>query len=472
MSQSQKSVVSLLREFSIPLIAGVFTALVAANLAPAAYDYWFGAGHDTPHWELPGHFALFGHHLTLHFLVNDVFMVFFFGIATKEIVESCLPGGNLNPLRKAMNPLFATLGGVIGPVGVFFGALYLAMELGFFPADADPALLRKGWGIPTATDIALAWLVARAVFGKGHPAINFLLLLAVADDGIGLGIIAVFYGDPSQPAEPAWLGLVLLAMAIAFSLRKAKVQAWQPYVFAAGPVAWCGLMLAHLHPALALVFVVPFLPGPKRDTGLFAEQDEVDLALPDAHAHSALHHFEHSMKAFVDFGLFFFAFANAGVAFSGIGPMTWIILGSLVIGKTLGITLFGILGAKLGFPLPERMGLRELVMAGFVASLGLTVALFVSGAAFPTNALFQGQAKMGALFSGFVGIAAIVLGRVLGMSKGVGATQAAPSAESAGDGAPIRSWNASEVPGALPSSRTPPASAEQRGEHARTKPQR
>jgi hypothetical protein len=48
---------------------------------------------------------------------------------------------------------------------------------------ARPILCRR-WGIPTATDISLAWLVAVAVFGKGHPAVAFLLLLAVADDGV------------------------------------------------------------------------------------------------------------------------------------------------------------------------------------------------------------------------------------------------------------------------------------------------
>jgi NhaA family Na+:H+ antiporter len=175
---------------------------------------------------------------------------------------------------------------------------------------------------------------------------------------------------------------------------------------------------AHLHPALALVFIVPFLPGPKRDTGLFAEQDEVDLGMADpSHAeHSPLHLFEHHLKAFVDFGLFFFAFANAGVVFDDIGPMTWIILGSLVVGKTVGITGFGLLGRAIGFPLPDRMGVKELAMAGFVAALGLTVALFVCGAAF-TDPSLLGQAKMGALFSGFVGLAAIAIGRALGMGR-------------------------------------------------------
>ena len=121
---------------------------------------------------------------------------------------------------------------------------------------------------------------------------------------------------------------------------------------------------------------------------------------------------ETDTKFFVDFGLFFFAFANAGVEFAGIGPMTWLILGSLVIGKSIGITALSVLASKLGFALPDRMGMKHLVMAGFIASLGLTVALFVAGAAFPDAGL-QGQAKMGALFSGLAGIVAVVAGRVL-----------------------------------------------------------
>jgi len=450
---NKKSFVNLLQEFSIPLIAGVFVALAAANLAPEAYQYWFGAGHDAKHWEVPGHFAIFGHHLTINFLVNDIFMVFFFGIAAKEIAEACLPGGSLNPFKKALNPLCATIGGVVGPVAVFFGAAYFAFQAGMFPEAYSWAEVSKGWGIPTATDIALAWLIARTVFGKGHPAINFLLLLAVADDALGLGIIAIFYGDPAYPAEPAWLGLVALGMAVAFAMRRMDVNKWQPYIFIAGPIAWSGLILAHLHPALALVFIVPFLPPPKRDTGLFVKADEVDQDHLNEE-HSPLHQFEHSMKGFVDFGLFFFALANAGVAFGGIGPMTWIIFGSLVVGKTIGITGFAWLAIKLGLPLPDRMGMKELVMAGFIAALGLTVALFVSGAAFPANADLQGQAKMGALFSAGVAIAAIVLGRAFGLSKTE--SSVSPDASPAPDQhhpqhdeSPSRQ-NPDALPGALP----------------------
>jgi len=424
LSSNKKGLVNFLQEFSIPLIAGVFAALLAANLAPDFYHHWFGEIHHGPddggdhHDVFSLGFSLFGHEVGLLFLVNDLFMVFFFGVAAKEITEAALPGGSLNPIKSAISPLLATLGGVLGPVGAFFGLLLLwhGMAPESFPEGTPlwgEASLSKGWGIPTATDIALAWLVARAVFGKGHPAINFLLLLAVADDAIGLGIIAIFYGDPANPARPEFLGLVVLGMAVAFALRKMKVNNWIPYIAIAGPISWAGLMLAHLHPALALVPIVPFLPGPKQDTGMFTEGDEIDHG--HAHGdHSPLHMFEHQLKLFVDFGLFFFAFANAGVELAGIGPMTWIILGALIIGKTIGIAFFGVLGGLIGFKLPKGMGFKELVMAGYIAALGLTVALFVAGAAF-TDPAMQGQAKMGALFSGFVGITAIMIGRMIGL---------------------------------------------------------
>lgn len=433
-------VVNFIQEFSIPLIAGVFVAVVFANVNNHVYhglvhkplyelhtvfdDAHHGEAHsekahqgeqdshaakehhsDDHHGEEhiagkaeSGDHGGLAHFLALHFLVNDIFMVIFFGIAAKEITEACLPGGALNPVSKAINPLLGTLGGVLGPVGVFFA----------LNAVIGTAAWSNGWGIPTATDIALAWLVARLVFGAGHPAVSFLLLLAVADDAIGLGIIAIAYPDPLNPTVWANALLILPAMGIAYGMRRMKIKVWWPYVFIAGALSWYGLFSAHLHPALALVFIVPFIPGPNVDLGLYTGDDSDD----DHHAHSPLEQFEHDNKLFVDFGLFFFAFANAGVPFADVNNLTWIILGALAIGKTVGITFFSYLGVILGFPLPERMGLKELSLAGLVAGIGLTVALFVAGQAY-TDVGAQGAAKMGALLSGGITFLAIFLGKVM-----------------------------------------------------------
>lgn len=358
--------INRLREFSIPLVLGVVTALFWANMNKTSYLHCIGQN------------LVAG--CSLHFITNDLFMVLFFGIAAAEITKSTLPGGDLNPLKKAANPLLATAGGVLGPIAVY---LLLNRLLGM-------PQLQRGWGIPTATDIALAWLGARAVFGARHPAVSFLLLLAVADDAIGLAIITIFYPDPHQPFTPVWLLATAAGMLIAWSLRRLHVHSYWPYLLLGGGLAWLGLSKAHLHPALALVFIIPFLPATTRTNQRLFEETTLKCSALDA--------FGNDWKATVDIGLFMFGLTNAGVTFSTVGITTWLVLASLLVGKTIGIYSFGQLGRLAGFKLPTGMRHRDLLVAGMVAGTGFTVALFVAGEAF-TDPLLQGAAKMGAMFS-------------------------------------------------------------------------
>ena len=371
--------INLLREFSIPLLAGVVVALIWANLDPSGYH----AFNTAP--------ALYG--LSFHFIANELFMVLFFGIAAVEITQSCLPGGALNPATKAVNPLLGTLGGVLGPIIVFLGlnALMGSPEYS------------NGWGIPTATDIALAWLAARIVFGATHPAVSYLLLLAVADDAIGLIIITIFYPNPNMPTEPLWLLLTGAGMATAYLMRRCHLLSYWPYILAGGTLSWTGLHQAHLHPALALVFIIPFLPRAKEERkGLFEE---------DLRDRTPLSRFEQEWKVFVDCGLFIFSLSNAGVEFSNVGVVTWLILAALVAGKTIGIFGFGLLATRLGFDLPHGMKQRDLLLAGLIAGTGFTVALFIAGEAY-TDPIIRGAAKMGALFSLVAAISGIIIGRL------------------------------------------------------------
>ena len=403
-----RRVLPLIQEYSLPLIFGVFAGLVFGNLDQHLY-------HELVEFHPLGeHTEIFGHPLTIHFLINGVFMVFFFGIAAKEITDSVLPGGALNPIRTAINPLMGTLGGVFGPAG-----LYLLLTYVFYGGGENFSVVANGWAIPTATDIALAWLVARLVFGQGHPAVNFLLLLAVADDAIGLGIIAIFYPDPHLPVNPEWLLLTAAGMGVAWGMRRLHVRSWIPYIAVAGVLSWLGMAIAHIETALGLVPIVPFLPSnvdganaARTDSGSMEEHHR-------DHSHSTLEQFEHHLKLPVDFGLFFFAFVNAGVTFGAINEVTLIVLASLIVGKTVGIALFSIAGTWVGFPLPYGMSARHLVVAGLIAGMGLTVALFVAGKAF-TGPPFQEPAKMGALLSGLIAFLALGLGAALKVKDGAG----------------------------------------------------
>ena len=400
----------ILQDYSIPLIVGVIAGLAVANVDDHFYEklvdyHVFGEG-----------VSLFGHSLTAHFLINGIFMVFFFGVATKEITDSILPGGSLNPINKAINPLLGTLGGILGPAGLYFLLTFV-----FYGGTDSFSEVSNGWGIPTATDIALAWLVARIVFGPLHNAVNFLLLLAVADDAIGLAIIAIFYPDPHFPIEPVWVLLIAGGAAVAFAMRRMGVSSWLPYIFVAGAMSWFGLLLTGVEAALALVIIVPFLPSHKTKAHYAGDggQSGLSSAHGPGNAHGTLERFEHHTKPFVDIGLFFFAFANVGAPFANINPVTWIVLLSLVVGKTVGISLFSGAASRFGFPLPGGVGLKHLVVVGLIAGLGLTVALFVAGKAFPGSD-FEEPAKIGAVLSAGVSVLAFIAGAALKVKDGAG----------------------------------------------------
>jgi NhaA family Na+:H+ antiporter len=359
---------------SLLLIAGAVTALVWANVSPASYESFTHA---------------------LHFAVNDIGMVFFFALATKEIVEATLPGGALASPREAAVPVLAALGGMAMPA-----TLYAVQAQAMGRSELMP-----GWAIPCATDIAFSYLTARLVFPARHPAIPFLLLLAIADDALGLIILALFY--PSGPLSlPRFIVFMGLALLVARSLRRRRVRNFWIYSVIAGGLSWLALYLGGFHPALALVPILPFMPHAERDLGIF---DPREHGLPDT-----MNRFERWWRVPVQVILFFFGLVNAGVPASSVGEGTWIVLSSLVAGKPAGILLFTFFGVALGLRAPGGLKYRDTFVLGVVAGIGFTVALFFATASFePGRAL--DEAKMGALLSFVAAPLALGIGRLMGL---------------------------------------------------------
>lgn len=357
-----------------------------------------------------------GHSLNLHFIINDILMALFFAIAGKEVWESLLPGGALSNPRKAATPLLATLGGIVGPAGIYVLGVFMF---------GDWASLGNGWAIPCATDIAFSYLVARLIFGQGHPAIAFLLLLAIADDAAGLMIIALFY---SSDIQPLWLALTLVAMAIGMVMhKKLRLQNFWWYLLIPGVLSWLSFYKAGIHPALGLVPIIPIMPHAHTDLGMFAREE--------MHRDDTLNAFEHWWKNPVEVILGLFGLCNAGVAFSSAGTATWLVLAGLLLGKPLGITLFTLIAEK-GFRLevPRGMGYREIVTLGCIAGIGFTVALFVSGVAFPQGTVLD-AAKMGALASFGAAFLSFAVAKVLRVKPWNGEDVADSQSETSESGA-------------------------------------
>ena len=420
--------------YSLLLITGALIALVWANTDPhsyhtvveyplwfndfigPSYEYWakaYGEGYE----KYGGEGA--EHVLSFHYLVNDIAMAFFFAIAAKEVWEAViLKEGSLRG-KKAATPLFATFGGMAGPIAIYLGMAYFVFGSETYDAVAN------GWAVPTATDIAFSYLVGRMVFGAGHPAVRFLLLLAIADDAAGLVILAVFY--PSGELAPQMLLLSLGAAVAVFLLAnwlprrmdrgdqgrpnstwvRDRLSFW-PYLVA-GAVSWYGFAEAGLHPALGLLPIVPTIPHADRAFGIFSQAE--------AYLTDLLNHIEHLLKHPVEIVLFFFGLLNAGVEFSAIGEPTWLVLAGLIIGKPVGVLLFGWIGANvLRLGLPEGMRIVDLFVIGCVAAIGFTVSLFIAAVAFDPGPV-QDAAKMGALFSFGASIISIAAGRLTGVVK-------------------------------------------------------
>lgn len=357
------------------LVTGTLTALVWANVNHSSYE-------RITH--------------VLHFLVNDVGMVFFFALAAKEIVEATLPGGALASPREAGVPVLAAIGGMIGPAALYVGQGAIA---------GRPELMR-GWAIPCATDIAFSYMAARLIFPRTHPAIPFLLLLAVADDALGLILLALFY--PTGPLSlKTLIALMGAAIAVAIWLKRRRHRSFWTYTVMAGGLSWAALFFGGLHPALALVPILPFMPHEERDLGLF---DPEEHGLPDT-----MNRFEHWWKTPVQVILFFFGLTNAGVAFSSFGGGTWMVASSLIIGKPIGILLMSFLAIQMGLRPPGGLSYLHTAVVGITAGVGFTVALFFATAAFPPGSVLD-EAKMGALLSFVAAPIAIALGRAVGLS--------------------------------------------------------
>jgi NhaA family Na+:H+ antiporter len=370
-----RRVVDYALEHSLLLPIGAAAALVWANAGAASYERFAEA---------------------LRFLVNDVGMVFFFALAAKEVTEAAMPGGALSSPRRAAMPVLAACGGMLAPALTF---------VAIARATGHPELIR-GWAIPCATDIAFSYLAAMFILGRHHRGLPFLLLLAIADDALGLILLALFY--PAGDVHPlTFVAGVTGAMAIAYALRWQRVGAFAPYVALAGVVSWLAFWRGGVHPALALVPIVPFLPHAPRDPGLFVEAPVT--------AHDALSELEHWCKRPVQVILFGFGLVNAGVPLESVGIGTWAVLIAILVGKPVGIVVFSLAGRLFGLHLPPGVGVADVSVIGCVAAIGFTVALFFATAAFP-HGIYLAQTKMGALVS----ISGALLALAVAAASGVG----------------------------------------------------
>jgi NhaA family Na+:H+ antiporter len=297
----------------------------------------------------------------LAFAVNDVGMAFVLGYLAQEVIEAALPGGVLHPWRRTIVPVIAGIGGSLGAIAVYAAIIHAG----------DEEVLARGWPIASAVDILFCLAIARSIFRRSV-AVTFLLLLAIASDVVGLTLIS----RPRLVADvhPAAAVLIVAAIGASVVLRRSGVRSFWPYLCLSGPLAWLGCYWAGLHPALALLPIVPFLPHSARDLDR--------IARPDRRVHSTASHFEAVFEYPVQGVAFLFGLVNAGVLLRGFGTGTWAVLTASLAGRPVGILAAVGIAVAAGLPLPRHIGWRELIVMALAASPSLAFGLFFAAAVF------------------------------------------------------------------------------------------
>jgi NhaA family Na+:H+ antiporter len=384
------------------LIAAAAMALACAN-SPLAHAYealWRRRlGFAVP--LLPAY--------DLHFWVNDGLMSVFFLLVGLEIRREIHDGALSDP-RVATLPIIAAAGGVLVPA-----LLYILIASG--------APVRRGWAIPTATDIAFAMGVL-SLIGRVPRALRMLLLtLAIADDIAAILIIALFYSSGIVPGQ---LLLVAAGVALVLLLQVLGVRPALAYALP-GALVWLGMLRAGVHPALTGV-VLGLLTPVTADFGLLARRrSEPPAALPapadpPGVPDSPVVRVEAVLHPYVAFGIMpLFAFANAGVSVSGLdfgarAPLavgTAVVLG-LVLGKPIGIGLAALTAVKLkACELPRGVHWRHIVLLGVLGGIGFTMSVFIANLAFDDQGLLT-AAKFAVLVAS---ASAAMLGLLFGRAR-------------------------------------------------------
>lgn len=362
-------------EYLVALPLGAVIALVWANADPESY---------------------YGVVQPAAFLVNEVAMVAFFALITKEIVEATAPGGVLHPWRHAALPVLASLALAAIPAVLF----------SFFVRVFDEPMLVRGWTTVLAVDIALGYFVARIIFGK-HPAIAFFLLLAISANGLGFMVLAIVDPIKEIRLETA-IPLMLAAIGAALALRRAQVRSFWPYVIVGGGLSWSALFVGGFHPALALLPIVPFLPHGARDPGFFVDAP--------ARAADALNRLEQWFRHPAQAALFGFGLVNGGVPFGALEAGVWSLPLAALIGKPLGLVVGVALGTALGLHLPRGVAWRDTVPLGFISAAGFTMALFFATATIGPGQLLS-ELNMGAVLSVGSCLVAVGMAKLLGAGR-------------------------------------------------------
>lgn len=314
--------------------------LTNTSLGDSYHNFWMNEIHVMESLHLPANCLEW---------INNFLMGIFFLMAGTEIKRE-LVEGELSTFKKAVLPFGAAIGGMLVPALIFVS----------FNIQTE---FLRGWGVPTATDIAFSLGVA-SLLGKRVPLNLKILLMALAiiDDLGAILVIAFFYGGVIHWIYLAISG-ILFAVLLLLNYFKIKFGALQVIL---GLVLWYVILQSGIEASISGV--------------LFA------FAIP-VHKLVAVEKAIHNIVNFLILPLFalantsIFLPSNPSVALTS--TLALGIMAGLVIGKPLGIFFMSYILVSLNMAtLPTNIKWKQILGMGTLAGIGFTMSIFTTMLAF------------------------------------------------------------------------------------------
>jgi len=303
--------------------------------------------------------------LTIYKTINYVLMTLFFFVVGLEIKRE-LTSGHLSSFKNAVTPFIAAIGGMALPAGIYL----------IIAGDVDA----NGWGVPVATDIALAVGLLALVGSSAVASLrSFLLALAVIDDIGAILIIALVY---SSGVSTSWSLLAAITVAVIYLLNKFGVKSTYVYILF-GIALWYCMYKSGVHPTLAGVILGLMTPNILKENSKLDDGEDNQVSVIEW-----LEERIHPWSSFIIVPLF--AFANTGVVITNDSindainsPIAWGIFAGLVIGKPIGVLASVFIARKINLgQYPQGAKSVDILATGSAAGIGFTVAIFIANLAF------------------------------------------------------------------------------------------
>ena len=303
--------------------------------------------------------------LTILKTINYVLMTLFFFVVGLEIKRE-LTSGHLSSFKNAVTPFIAAIGGMALPAGIYL----------IIAGDVDA----NGWGVPVATDIALAVGLLALVGTSAVASLrSFLLALAVIDDIGAILIIALVY---SVGVSTSWSLLAAITVAAIYLLNKFGVKSTYVYILF-GIALWYCMYKSGVHPTLAGVILGLMTPNILKENSKLHDGEDNQVSVIEW-----LEERIHPWSSFIIVPLF--AFANTGVVITNDSineainsPIAWGIFAGLVIGKPIGVLASVFIARKINLgQYPQGAKSVDILATGSAAGIGFTVAIFIANLAF------------------------------------------------------------------------------------------